>query len=144
MVVNPDDYEGVSGLKVVRTEIPLVKDHTRTLTATETGEFELEATLVPMLAETVAETAVAAQPTKKTRREGFNSTARESSTFRQGPARLPSFFVELLDLMHASLQVCVLNRAVEIDRIAISLFELVQMQRTIVHRLDYASPAGNR
>src|SRR5713226_5729098 len=26
VVVNPDDYEGVPGLKVVRTEIPIAKD----------------------------------------------------------------------------------------------------------------------
>ena len=36
-------------------------DYRGTLTATESGTFELEATLVPMLTETVAETAVAAQ-----------------------------------------------------------------------------------
>src|ERR1700693_1224153 len=46
--------------------------------------------------------------------------------------------------MIALLQIRVLDRAVQIDRIAIGLLELIQMQRAIVHCLDNSLAAARR
>jgi len=56
------------------------------------------------------------------------SAARLSSNYSRTKFSLPLFFVELFDLVVARLQVCILDGAVEIDRIAIGFLELVHMQ----------------
>src|SRR5258708_4998633 len=63
---------------------------------------------------------------KETRREVLAPRRANRQIFSR--AGLPLLLVEVFDLVHSGLQVCILNRAVEIDRIAISFLELVQMQ----------------
>ena len=80
-------------------------------------------------------------PKNEARREALASRRAISHISVCDEASLPIFLVELFDLVHSRLQVRVLNRAVEIDRIAICLLELVQMQRAIVNCFHHATAA---
>lgn len=54
------------------------------------------------------------------------------------PHPLPKEFLlrQALQLGRARLHVGILHRAVQVDRVAVSLFELIRMQRAVVYRVN--------